>query len=466
VSTDDLVYLSMSRVLDLLRAGEVSSEEVTVSQLDRIAALDSRLHAFITTLRDEALAAARRADQRRRAGETLSLLGVPVAVKDLFATKGVRTTAGSAILADSIPDDDATVVRRLYDAGAVLLGKTNMMEFAYGYPHPDYGETRNPWNLTRTAGGSSGGSAAAVATGMSYGALGSDTGGSIRSPAAYCGIVGLKPTYGRVSRHGAVPLSWSLDHVGPLARTARDAALMFDAIAGPDPLDPASVTHPVTPSATALEQPVAGLRIGLVEHFFERHVEPAVRSLALDAVTVLERLGAIVEPVTIEHSDLVSSTIMPIVQAEASNYHWPNLRDQPGKYSAATRENLLLGAAVLAIDYLTAQRLRRRMTENVDAALRRFDALVFPTQPIVAPALNAYQVTESAEEDVLDVEIGHTGFANLTGHPALSVPCGFTEAGLPVGLQLTGRYLDEATLLRIAHHLEGSYGSPARHPVL
>ncbi|HUG17015.1 MAG TPA: amidase [Thermomicrobiales bacterium] len=466
MSASDLAYLSIARALALLDAGEVSSEELTSSQLDRIATLDERLNAYITVLDDRALADARLSDQRRRDGDRSPLLGIPIALKDLFATQGIRTTAGSAILADHVPDHDATVTRRLSDAGAVLLGKTNMMEFAYGYPHENYGETRNPWELSRTAGGSSGGSAAAVAAGMAYGALGSDTGGSIRSPAAYCGIVGLKPTYGRVSRHGVVPLAWSLDHVGPLARTARDAALLFDAIAGHDPLDPASSPRAGTPSASGLDRPVDGLRIGLVEFLFERHVQPSVRVAALDGVALLERLGAVVEPVTLEHAGLVSATIMPIVQAEATSYHRQSLREHPELFSAATRENLRLGAAVLAIDYLAAQRLRRRMTDEVNAALTRFDALVFPTQPIVAPVLDAYQIAESADEDILDIEIGHTGYANLTGHPALSMRCGFTEDGLPVGLQLTGRILDEGTLLRIAHQFGQASEAPSRRPDL
>ncbi len=236
----ELAFLSLSGAVDRLDRGEVSSAELTQNALDRIAALDARLNAFITVLRESALETARDVDARRQHGERGPLLGVPIALKDLFNTAGIRTTAGARILAGNVPDQDATVVRKLREAGAVILGKTNMMEFAYGYPHPDFGETRNPWSLDRTAGGSSGGSAAAVCAGLAYGALGSDTGGSIRSPAAYCGLSGLKPTYGRVSRHGVLPLAWSLDHVGPLTRSSRDAAIIFDAIAGFDPLDPAS----------------------------------------------------------------------------------------------------------------------------------------------------------------------------------------------------------------------------------
>jgi aspartyl-tRNA(Asn)/glutamyl-tRNA(Gln) amidotransferase subunit A len=422
------------------------------------------LNAYITVTAERALAEADAADARRRGGERGPLLGVPLAVKDLFATAGVRTTAGARILAGAVPDETATAVRRLQDAGAVMLGKTNMMEFAYGYPHPDYGETANPWDTSRTAGGSSGGSAAAVAAGLAYGALGSDTGGSIRSPAAYCGIVGLKPTYGRVSRHGVVPLAWSLDHCGPLTRTVHDTALLLDAIAGYDPADPASAQRAAEPAAGAFAAGGRELRAGIVEELFERHVQPEVRQVALAAVEALPGLGIAVEPVAFSFIPLVGPTIMPLVQAEATSYHWKNLLARPQDYAATTRENLRLGATVLAKDYLDAQRLRRLMTAEVEAALARVDVLVFPTQPIVAPPLDAYQLADAPEADVLDVEIGHTGLANLTGHPAVSIPCGFTAEGLPVGLQFTGRAFDERALLQVAHVYEQATAWHARRP--
>jgi aspartyl-tRNA(Asn)/glutamyl-tRNA(Gln) amidotransferase subunit A len=462
----DLAYLSIGELVERLDGGEVSSVEATRTQLERIAALDGRLNAYITVMSEQAIAAAERADERRREGERGSLLGVPLAVKDLFATTGVRTTAGARVLTGNVPDETASAVERLEAAGAVILGKTNMMEFAYGYPHPDFGETRNPWDAGRTAGGSSGGSAAAVAAGLAYGALGSDTGGSIRSPAAYCGIAGLKPTYGRVSRHGVVPLAWSLDHCGPLTRTVRDCAVLFDAIAGHDPRDPASARRSFAPTLPAVGDDARGLRVGVVEELFERHVEPEIRELADLAVRALEDLGVKLEPVAFSFVPLIGPTIMPLVQAEATSYHWKTLLERPDDYGPDIRENLRLGALVLAKDYLDAQRMRRLMTEEVEAALARFDALVFPTQPIAAPPLNAYQVAEAAGADVLDVEIGHTGLANLTGHPAVSVSCGLTPAGLPAGLQFTGRAFDEATILRLAHAYEQAAGWFRRRPHL
>lgn len=453
---DELANLPLSDLLARLDRREMSSVEATRGYLERIEARDGEINAFITVLADAALAEAEQADERRSRGEGAPLLGAPVALKDLYATAGIRTTGGSRLLRDNVPDRDATVTRRLREAGAVLLGKTNMMELAYGYPHPDYGETRNPWDINRTAGGSSGGSAAAVAAGMASAALGSDTGGSIRSPAAYCGIVGLKPTYGAISRSGVIPLAWSLDHTGPLTRTIRDAALLFDVLAGHDPADPASarVTH--RPAAPGLDTPTTGARIGVVEELYQRHVQPEVRRVALAATEQLRDAGFELVPVTLGHAHLTTPAIMPIIQAEATSYHWHDVASRPEDFSAALRENLRLGALVLAKDYLDAQRLRRVIADEVTTALAGVDALVFPTQPIVAPPIGIYDIAEEGEEDVLDVEIGHTGLANLTGHPAVSLPCGLTPDGLPVALQLTGRAFDEAALLRIAHRAEAA----------
>jgi aspartyl-tRNA(Asn)/glutamyl-tRNA(Gln) amidotransferase subunit A len=463
-SDRELAFLSLSEAADRLDGGDVSSVELTQHMLDRIAALDGKLNAFITVLADQALESAREADARRKEGARGRLLGVPIALKDLFNTAGIRTTGGARILADNVPERDATVVTKLREAGAVILGKTNMMEFAYGYPHPDFGETSNPWALDRTAGGSSGGSAAAVCAGLAYGALGSDTGGSIRSPAAYCGLSGLKPTYGRVSRHGVLPLSWSLDHVGPLARTSRDAAIMLDAIAGFDPRDPASARVDHNSTFDSIDANVSGLRVGIVDELFERYVQPEVRDIALAAAKQLGDLVAGVEAVAPPHLDLVMPTISPIVQAEAASYHRQTLSTRPNDFSQSVRDNLRLGAMIPAIDYIDAQRLRRWIRDGVESALQTHDVLVFPTQPIVAPALDSYQTAASLSDDVLDVEIGHTGIANLTGHPALSILAGFTPEGLPVGLQLTGRMFDEGTILRLGHAFEAATEWHRRRP--
>ena len=466
MSRDELAYLSLADARSRLDQGDVSSLELTQTMLDRISALDPRLNAYITVLGDASLRAADTADARLRQGEHLPLLGIPLAVKDLFNTAGIRTTGGARVLADNVPDTDATVVRRLAQAGSILLGKTNMMEFAYGYPHPDFGETRNPWALDRTAGGSSGGSAAAVAAGLAYGALGSDTGGSIRSPASYCNVVGLKATYGRISRAGVLPLSWSLDHAGPLTRTVEDTAILFDAIAGFDPLDPASARGDWPAACPTLNDDITGLRIGVVDAMFERDVQPAVRATARAAIEQLSRLDVTLESVALPHLDLIAPVIGTIVQSEATSYHRHTLEARPNDYSDAVRDNLRLGATVLAIDYLDAQRVRRLLLDGVNQALANYDLLVYPTQPIVAPLLDSYTLQPGEDDAVLDIEISHTGLANLTGHPALSIPAGFTSGGLPVGLQLIGRAFDEATILRLGHAFEKITGWHTERPPL
>jgi aspartyl-tRNA(Asn)/glutamyl-tRNA(Gln) amidotransferase subunit A len=448
---DELAYLSLADARRRLDQGDISAVELTQAMLERIQTLDPQLNAFITVLGDSALQTAAATDTRLRQGERAPLLGIPLAVKDLFNTAGVRTTGGARILSGNVPESDATVVTKLAAAGSVLLGKTNMMEFAYGYPHPDFGETRNPWALDRTAGGSSGGSAAAVAAGLAYGALGSDTGGSIRSPASYCNVVGLKATYGRISRAGVLPLSWSLDHAGPLARTVEDTAILFDAIAGFDPLDPASAHGDWPAACPALNDDISGLRIGVVDEMFERDVQPDVRATARAAIEQLGRLAVTLEAVMLPHLDLIAPVIDTIVQAEATSYHRHTLEARPNDYSDEVRDNLRLGATILAVDYIDAQRIRRRLLDGVNEALANYDLLVYPTQPIVAPLLDSYTLEPGDDEAVLDIEISHTGLANLTGHPALSLPGGFTDAGLPVGLQFIGRAFDEATLLRLGH---------------
>ena len=299
---------------------------------------------------------------------------------------------------------------------------------------------------------------------IAYGALGTDTGGSIRSPAAYCGTVGLKPTYGRVSRYGVIPLSWSLDHVGPLSRSVRDAALILDAISAPDPRDPTATQKRPTSAVDALDSEVAGLRVGVVEELFTGSVQPSVRDVALAAIDQLSRLGLILEPVTLTLHHLAAPALTLISQAEATSYHWTTLNAAPDNYGPAVRAHLQIGATVLAKDYLAAQRVRRQITDEVNRVLQQVDALVFPTQPTVAPPLDAYKIMETSEGDVLQDEIGHTGLANVTGHPAISVPCGFTDDGLPVGLQFTGRAFSEDTICRLAAAYEAITPWHTMHP--
>ncbi len=477
----NLDVLTLSGLAAALTAGEVSSIEATEHALARISVLDGPggLNAYLTVTAEHARAAAREADARRSRGEARGALdGVPVAVKDLFDTAGIRTTAGSRILADHVPDRDATVVRRLREAGAVVLGKKNMLEFAYGYPHPDVGETANPWDRSRTAGGSSGGSAAAVAAGMGWGAFGSDTGGSIRSPAAYCGITGLKPTYGLVSLAGVVPLSWSLDHVGPMARTAEDCALLLAAVAGHDPADPASASAPLADAsahsvakvardaaATAnAGTALAGVRVGVVPRLFDLAVTPGLREVTEQALPILAALGADVVEVDVDPaaSGLVVRAVERIYTVEAAAYHRRWLRERPGDYGPVMRAGLEAALAVPAVDYVDAQRDRLRVKAAFEALYARVDLLAWPAQPLVAPPLGTTTAVVQGPgggAPTIEVEIAATGPANLTGEPSISVPCG-SVGGLPVGLNLQGPRFADALVLRAAMAYQSATGVP------
>jgi aspartyl-tRNA(Asn)/glutamyl-tRNA(Gln) amidotransferase subunit A len=378
-------------------------------------------------------------------------------------TRGIPTTCGSRILKEWVPDADAAVTTRLYAAGAILLGKLNMHEFAYGPTgvNPHYGTPENPWDRARMPGGSSSGSGVAVAAGLCAGALGTDTGGSVRIPASLCGIVGLKPTYGRVSRAGVIPLAWSLDHVGPMTRTVADAALVLQVLAGRDPADPSTADVPVPDYRRALEGGVRGLRLGLPKDLFFERLDPEVRAAVLGAARSLEGLGASVEEVALPRIPHAGPASFAIIAAEATAYHEPYLKTRAALYGADVRARLTAGQFVLATQYLKAQRARQVIRAEVDAVLGRVDALLLPTTPIPAPPLEAREATvDGLTEDVRWWLIRCTRPINVTGHPALSVPCGFTAGGLPIGLQVVGRHFDEAMLLRIGHAFEAV--SPAR----
>jgi aspartyl-tRNA(Asn)/glutamyl-tRNA(Gln) amidotransferase subunit A len=472
--------LTLTELAVALESGQASSVEATRHVLDRIARLDGRegLNAFVSVRAERALLEAAAADARRAAGRRLGPLdGVPLAVKDLFDLAGTPTTAGSALLAGVVPATDATVVRHLQAAGAVLLGKTNLMEFAYGHPSPTFGETANPWDRARTAGGSSGGSAAAGAAGLVWGALGSDTGGSIRSPAAYCGVTGLKPTYGLVSLRGVVPLSWSLDHAGPLARTAADCGLLLAAIARHDPADPASApigaVQPVLAELEALLRPgnpdaghLRGLRIGVVPRLFAQAVTPGLREAVEAAVPSFAHLGA--EVVEVDLAPDIVATIVPTISAiypaEAAAYHhgegWYPARAE--EYGPLLRDELAAAMELPAYRYVQAQRDRQRVAAAFDTLFARVDLLAWPAQPLVAPPLGTTAAAVEAAASgasTIQVEIGATGPANLTGEPGLSIPCGFVD-GLPVGLHLQGRSFADALVLRAGMAFQQAIGTP------
>ncbi|PYN26754.1 MAG: Asp-tRNA(Asn)/Glu-tRNA(Gln) amidotransferase subunit GatA [Candidatus Rokuibacteriota bacterium] len=453
--TNELCWLSMADLGRMIATKEVSPVEVVRAHLDRISALDARLRAFITVCADSALQSARASEADLMAGKVAGPLhGVPWAPKDLYSTKGVRTTGGSKILGDSVPAADATVVARLGAAGAIVLGKLNMHEFAYGPEglNAHYGDARNPWDARahRITGGSSSGSGAAVAAGLAPGSLGSDTGGSIRIPASLCGITGLKPTYGRVSRAGVLPLAWSMDHVGPMTRTARDCALMLNAIAGYDPADPTTSVLPVPDYTAALRGDVKGLRVGLLCAHFTDVATAEVRAAVEAAAEQLERAGAILDEVNLAGVLHVAAASSAIVASEALAYHAGWMRARPQDYQPDVRERLRMGAFVSGAHYVRAQQLRALVRSEIDDALAKRDVLLAPATPIPAPVLGERETTlGDGTSDVRAALIRLTRPFNYSGHPAAAAPCGFTAGGLPIGLQIVGRPFDEATVLRV-----------------
>ncbi|MBZ5577493.1 MAG: aspartyl/glutamyl-tRNA amidotransferase subunit A [Acidobacteriia bacterium] len=442
-----------------LRERRASSVELTNEALRRVERLNPKLNAFLTVTADSALHRARQADAELAAGQDRGPLhGIPIAHKDLFYTRGVRTTAGSKIYEDFVPDHDAAVVERLDAAGAVSLGKLHMHELAFGITsnNPHYGPVRNPWNPEHIPGGSSGGSGVAVATGMVFAATGSDTGGSIRIPAAFCGVVGLKPTYGRVSRFGALPLAFSLDHMGPLARTVRDAALVFNALAGFDPRDPASSRHPAEDYVPAQGCSIRGLRIGVPEAFFLDRLDSDVESAVRGAIDKAQELGALVQAVRLPDMAALSAVGTVIQLAEVAAVLGPHLgrREQIGTdVRALVDQGLLLSAT----DYVNAQRLRRQKQLDFLRVWNEVDCLLTPTTAVPAPRIGATTVPVAGRDE--EVRAAATrlvrGF-NTLGLPALSVPCGLSRGGLPVGLQVVGPAFQEALLLRAGAALEDS----------
>jgi aspartyl-tRNA(Asn)/glutamyl-tRNA(Gln) amidotransferase subunit A len=466
----DLHWASMADLGRLIATKQVSPVEVVRAHLDRIAAVDSKLRAFITVCAESALESARAAEADLMAGRVVGRLhGVPWAPKDLYSTRGVRTTGGSKILADSVPSEDSTVVARLARAGAILLGKLNMHEFAYGPEglNAHYGDARNPWSADthRITGGSSSGSGAAVAAGLAPGSLGSDTGGSIRIPASLCGITGLKPTYGRVSRAGVLPLAWSMDHVGPMTRSARDCALMLSVIAGYDPADPTTSVLPVPDYGAALTGDVKGLRVGLLRAHFTDPAAADVRAAVEASAKQLEQAGAVVDEVNLTQVMHVATGSAAIVASEALAYHAPWMRSRPQDYQPDVRERLRLGAFVNGAHYVRSQQIRALVAREVDEALARRDVLLAPATPLVAPVLGEREAAlGDGPSDVRAALLRCTRPFNFSGHPACAAPCGFTPGGLPIGLQIVGRPFDEATVLRVVDAYQRMTDWHTRHP--
>ncbi len=457
------------KTAQLLRARKVSSMELTQSALQHIGRLNGKLNAFLTVTEERAVERALKADDELARGTDRGPLhGIPIAVKDVFVTKGVRTTCGSKLFADHVPDHDAAVVERLEAAGAVLMGKTNMHELAYGITsnNPHFGPVRNPWDTARVPGGSSGGSGAAVAAGLVFMAMGSDTGGSIRIPASFCGTVGLKPTSGRVSRYGVLPLDFSLDHMGPLTRTVRDAAVTLEAIAGYDPQDDSSSHRPVQPYLPPAGVRLDGVRVGLPENFYFDRVDPAVDGAVRRMAQTAESLGARVEPVRVPDIAKVNVVGRVILLAEASalmERHLTRRRD----FGADVLALLDQGRLIPATDYINAQRLRREMIGQFREVWRKVDCLMTPATPAPAPLIG--QTTTEFDGVAEDVRLAATRLVrgiNVIGAPALAMPCGFDASGMPLGLQIVGRPFEEDLILKVGAAIEDATDFHGRQPAV
>jgi aspartyl-tRNA(Asn)/glutamyl-tRNA(Gln) amidotransferase subunit A len=459
--SEAIAYATIRELGARYRKRELSPVEVTRTLLARIEKLDPALHAFVTLTAERALADARAAEELLRRGDDRPLLGIPVAHKDIYCTRGIRTTGGSALLADWVPDVESTCGRRWQDAGTVMFGKLITHEFAMGLQFPGHTlpPARNPWNVDHIPGGSSSGSGAALAAGFVHGATGSDTGGSIRGPASFCGIVGLKPTYGRCSRAGVLSLSWTLDHTGPMARTVEDCALLLQPLAGHDPLDPASSHEPVDDYTAQLGRGVRGLRIGVVRNYFFEGIDPEVERAFEEALATLRRLGAEVRDVQIASLKATHSFLL-ILLAEAYAYHERDLREHPELYGDVLRERFLAGGLVTAAEYVQAQRIRSEIGRETAAVLSEVDVLVTPTSP--KPATPFAQ----AHDPEFGFPRSNMPPFNITGSPTLAVPCGFSAAGLPLSLQFSGRPFAEATVLRVGQAYEQATSWHTRRPAM
>jgi len=468
MDSKELCFLSAGQLSRLIHKKEVSPVEVINAHLSRIDALEPKLNSFITLLPDQAMFAARQAEKEIQSGRYLGPLhGIPFGLKDLFYAKGVRNTSGSKIFDHFIPDFDSTIALRLKEAGAILLGKLNMHPFAYGPTgeNEEYGHMHNPWNPALIAGGSSGASGSAVASGQCTLTMGTDTGGSVRIPGALCGIVGFKPTYGRLSRYGITALSWSQDHPGPMARTVEDCALVMNAVSGYDPNDPTSLNLPVPNFTKALTDQIKGLKVGVIKEFFEVPIESKVKECVWKAIEKLGELGAIVSEVSwpIYHYTMAIASI--IQMAEATAYHSKLIRENASKIYPPVRLRLEAGIFISATDYIQAQRARILFYRQSLDLLKEVDLLAGPTVPVTAFPIGTFEVKVGDQKvNVVSLLTQYTRPFNLNGFPAITVPCGFSNEGLPIGLQLVGRPFDEEDVLRVAHAYEQATEWHRRRP--
>ena len=450
----DIPFRSTAELAELIQGKAVSPVEVTEAYLERIDDLDFKFNSYLTVCRKEALQAAQEAERAITQGHYLGPMhGIPVAVKDQLWTKGIRTTVGSRLMADFIPEEDATAVANLKRAGAILLGKTNLTEFAMGGSQ-QYGTNRNPWNLDTTTGGSSSGSGSATAAFLCATSLGEDTGGSIRRPAAWCGIAGLRPSWGRVSRYGVAPGSWSMDQVGPISRTVEDVAITLGAIAGNDPKDPYTSDLPVPDYRRGLDGDIKGIRVGVIKELIHSEiVDPEVRDGVIKAGSVLAELGATVDEVSLPLTIHGGTITGAIINVESAMTYRDWIRDRLHEFAHGNQIGLLLGSIMPAQAYYKAQKLRELVRRQVQEAMETYDVLILPTSKSCAPKLEDEPVIDS-KKMVAGMTLVMTRPFNLANAPAISINCGFNSQGLPIGLQIGGRPFQEETVLKVAHAYE------------
>jgi aspartyl-tRNA(Asn)/glutamyl-tRNA(Gln) amidotransferase subunit A len=470
MDSKNLCYFSAGELSRLIKKREVSPVEVVKAHLTRLEAVEPLLNSFITLLSEQAVEEARVAEHEIQSGQYRGPLhGIPIGLKDLFYVKGVRNTSGSKIFDHFIPDYDSTLALRLREAGTILLGKLNLHQFAYGPTgeNPDYGNMHNPWDTERIPGGSSGGSASATASGQCTLAMGTDTGGSIRIPSALCGLVGLKPTYGRLSRYGMTVLSWSQDHPGPMTRAVEDCALVMNAVAGYDPRDPSSADRSIPDFTQSLTENIKGLRVGVPKEPFEDPIDSEVEHFVRSAIELLGKLGATIHEISwpmYHESKAISSTIL---MAEATAYHSQLMKRQGSRLDPKVRLRLEAGLLISAVDYIQAQRARRLFYQQSCDLFKKVDLLVGPAVPITACNIGTEEVRiGSTLSGVIPLLTQYTRPFNLNGFPAITVPCGFSKNGLPIGFQLAGKPFDEATVLRAAFAYEQATEWHQRRPLI
>ena len=462
---DDILHASIAQIATQIRRDKLSPVELIEVTLEAIDQCEPQLNAFITLFREESLESARRAETEIRSGKDLGPLhGIPIALKDIIYVEGTRSTGGSNFFSEESPQFDAALVSKLQAAGAIIIGKTNLHEFAFGVTteNPHFGATANPWDTSRVPGGSSGGSAAAVVAGCCAGALGSDTGGSIRIPAAVCGHVGLKPTYGRISVHGVLELAQSLDCVGPMCRYVHDVALMMNTLAGYDPRDVHSKNQPVPDYTEGLDQPIRGRKVGVPKQHFFDNLQPEVERAVGEAIKVLEELGVEIVELDLPSVGAGHEVTLTLLMAEAGQFHQQRLAAHREDYGVDVRELLEKGLSLSASDYIKAVRVREIAKREFAGAFEEVDCILSPTAPIPAPLRSTHDLSGGSESNRIRPRLTqNTRLLNLLGLPSISVPCGFAQVensdskeGLPVGLQISGPWWSEQTLLQVAHAYE------------